>query len=88
MNSPHHDVEYIPLDSGPGEAPPRRRPLASTRFAGRLFLAATLFAGVLVGGIFGRLVPSTVFVGPFHYGPVVTILDSFVGMCVTCPFNQ
>ena len=99
MSSPHHDVEYIPLDSGPpGEAPHRRRPFASARFAGQLFLAAALFAGVLVGGLFGRWftapdvivteVPSTVIVEPVHYEPVVTILDSFVGMCVTSPLNQ
>jgi len=99
MASRHHDVEYIPLDSGPGEAAPTRRPVASAKYAGHLFLAAALFAAVLVGGTFGRWVtspnviitqvPSTV--KPVHYDPVVTLLDSFIDMCVTksfCPVRS
>ena len=96
MSSRHHDVEYIPLDSGPGEPSPARRPFASAKYAGHLFLAAVLFAGVLVGGTFGRWVtspnvitiqvPSTVIPEPVHYEPVVTLLDSFIDMCVTIPF--
>ena len=98
MGSRHHDdVEYIPLDSGPGEpSSSRTRPFASAKYAGHLFLAAVLFAGVLVGGTFGRWVttpnviitqvPSTV--EPVHYEPVVTLLDSFIDMCVTKSFWQ
>jgi hypothetical protein len=93
MSSQHQDVEYIPLDSGPGEPTLPRRPLASAKYAGHLFLAAVLFAGILVGGGVGRwftipntitnLIPSSIILKPVHYEPVVTILDAFVDMCVS-----
>ena len=86
-------MEYIPLDSGPGESSSTRRPFASAKYVGHLFLAAVLFAGVLVGGTIGRWVttpdvitievPSTVVLEPTHYEPVVTLFDSFIDMCVT-----
>jgi hypothetical protein len=92
MSSRHHDVEYIPLDSSPGDPNPTHRPLASAKYAGHLFLAVVLFAGILIGGGIGRwatvpnvittLVPSTVTLDPVHYKPVVTIFDSFTDLCV------
>lgn len=93
MTSRHHDVEYIPLDPDPGNPNPTPRPFASAKYAGHLFLAAVLFAGILIGGGIGRwatvphvittLVPSTVILNPVHYEPVVTIFDSFVDLCVS-----
>jgi len=93
MSSRHQDVEYIPLDSG--QPSPARRPFASAKYAGHLFLATILFAGVLVGGAIGRWfigpnvitteIPSSVVPEPVQYEAVVTLLDSFVDMCVTNP---
>ena len=90
MSSQRHDVEYIPLDSGPGEPNPTHRPFASAKYIGHLFLAAALFTGVLIGGGIGRwatapnvittLVPSTV--EPVKFEPVLTLFDSFVDLCV------
>jgi hypothetical protein len=98
MGSHHQDVEYIPLDSGPGEPSSTHRSFASAKYAGHLFLAAVLFAGVLVGGALGRWVtapnvittqiPSTVVLEPVHYEPVVTLLDSFIEMCVANTFYR
>lgn len=92
MSSRPHDVEYIPLDSGPNEPNLTPRPLASAKYAGRLFLAALFFAGVLVGGGIGRwftapkiitnLIPPAIVIEPVHYEPVVTLFDAFVDMCV------
>lgn len=93
MASRHHDVEYIPLDSGPGDPSPiTRRSFVSAKYAGHLFLAAVLFAGVLVGGGIGRwaavpnvittLIPSTAATNTVHYEPVVTIFDSFIDLYV------
>lgn len=94
MSSRLQDVEYIPLeDSGPNEPSFTRRPVASAKYAGRLFLAAVFFAGILLGGGIGRwftipnvittLIPSSIVLEPTHYEPVVTIFDSFVDMCVS-----
>lgn len=95
MSSQHQDVEYIPLDSDPSEPSFAPRSFASAKYAGHLFLATVLFAGVLVGGAIGRwatvpnvitVVPSTgVVPEPVHYEPVVTLLDSFIDMCVSNP---
>ena len=99
MASRHHDVEYIPLDPGPGEpstAP--RSSFASAKYAGHLFLAAVLFAGILVGAGIGRwttvpnvvttIVPPVVVSDPVHYDPVVTIFDSFVDMYASTLFRR
>lgn len=96
MSPQHQDVEYIPLDSDPGEPSATRRSFASAKYAGHLFIAAVLFAGVLVGGGIGRWVTvpkvitvfSTVVPEPVHYEPVVTLLDAFIDMCVLNPFPQ
>jgi len=97
MTSRHHDLEYIPLDSGPGDQNPIPRPLASARYAGYLFLAAVFFAGILIGGGVGRwvtvpnvittLIPSTATPNPVHYEPVVTIFDSFADLYAPCPIR-
>lgn len=94
MTTRHQDVEYIPLDTS--EPTPTRRPFASAKYAGHLFLAVVLFSGILVGGAISRWatepevitteVPSTVVLEPVHYEPVVTLLDSFINMCVTSHF--
>jgi hypothetical protein len=91
---PHQDVEYIPLDSGPSEPGLTRRPVASAKYAGHLFLAAVFFTGIVVGGGIGRwlkvphvittLIPPISLESP-HYEPVVTLFDSFIDMCVS-PF--
>ena len=98
MTSPHHDVEYIPLDSGPADQNLTRRPLASAKYAGHLFLSAVFFAGILIGGGVGRSwatvpnvitrTPSTIVPNPVHYEPVVTIFDSFTDLCVPCPIRR
>jgi len=92
MSSHHRDVEYIPLDSGPGEPNVTRRPFASAKYLGHLFLAAVLFAGALIGGGIGRwattpniittIVPSTADHEPVHFEPILTIFDSFLDLCV------
>ena len=93
---PHQDVEYIPLDSGPGEPSLTRRTFASAKYAGHLFLAAVFFTGIVVGGGIGRwfkvphviksLIPSPIGLEPTHYEPVVTLFDSFTDMCVSQVF--
>ena len=98
MSPRHEDVEYIPLDSGPGGHPSAtHRSFASAKYAGHLFLAAVLFAGVSVGAAIGRWattpdvitteVPSTVVLEPVHYDPVVTLLDSFIDLYVNNGFR-
>jgi len=100
MSPRHHDVEYIPLDPGPGDPTnlTRRSTFVSAKYAGHLFLSTVLFAGILIGGGIGRwvavpnvitsLVPSTVILNPFHYKPVVTVFDSFIDLCASMPVRQ
>ena len=88
MSSRHQDVEYIPLDSAPPseEQNSARRPVLSAKYAGRLFLTAVFFAGILLGAILGRSFTAlpTIITPPIpSYEPLVTILDSFVDMCAS-----